>query len=445
VAGWPQTTGSFITGSPVLGDITGDDNGRPEVVVPSADGKVYAWRGNGSLLWSVAPNKVGEGGGEMVTSAVIADMNGDGHQDVVAGNGWGTFILNGRDGSRLFDPVGIGISYQNSPAVGNFGPAGWRLIIAGTNPASGSGQIAAFPMAAPKVTPDWPMWRKVPAHIAAPPSGGNPLPAGQCNASVNPKATPSDASGRGYWFLGKDGGIFAFDAPFYGSLPALHINTQVVTMAATTTGKGYWVLGADGGVFSFGDATFHGSMVGTRLAAPIIKLVPTPTGGGYWLLGADGGIFSFGDAAFYGSTGGIKLAAPVIDMVATPKGKGYWLLGADGGVFSFGDARFHGSTGGMKLAAPVIGMAAAPNGQGYWLLGGDGGVFSFDVPFYGSVPGTGLCRYPNGVQLRASSSGAGYWVLAADGGIFSFGDAKFHGSFPGLPPNRAAIDMAIYR
>ena len=30
--------------------------------------------------------------------------------------------------------------------------------------------------------------------------------------------------------------------------------------------------------------------------------------------------------------------------------------------------------------------------QGYWLVAGDGGIFSFGVPFYGSVPGTGLCN-----------------------------------------------------
>jgi hypothetical protein len=30
-------------------------------------------------------------------------------------------------------------------------------------------------------------------------------------------------------------------------------------MAATPTGKGYWFVAADGGVFTFGDAPFYGS------------------------------------------------------------------------------------------------------------------------------------------------------------------------------------------
>jgi len=448
VPGWPQTTGQTVDGSPALGDVSGDDGGRPEVVVPSRDGNVYAWRGDGRLLWAVRPNLPAEGGGEIISSVVIADLNGDGRSDVAVGNGWGTFLLDGRTGNRLYDPVGVGRSYHNAPAVGDFGPAGWRLVIAGFHPDAATnpnGRISSYPIPTPGLTPAWPMWRQSPLHRGAPLSGGDPLGPNQCRRSSNPEPAPSAASGRGYWYLGRDGGIFAFDVPFYGSVPGLGIRAEVLGMAATPTGGGYWVLARDGGVFAFGDARFHGNMVGRPLASPIIRLEPTSTGKGYWLLAADGGVFSFGDAKFHGSTGAMPLNSPVISMAATATGKGYWLLAADGGVFSFGDARFHGSTGGMRLNSPVISMTPAPGGGGYWLLGADGGVFSFDVPFYGSVPGTGLCRYPAGVQIRASSTGKGYWVLAADGGVFSFGDAAFHGSYPGLTGERAAIDMAIGR
>jgi hypothetical protein len=34
-----------------------------------------------------------------------------------------------------------------------------------------------------------------------------------------------------------------------------------VGMAATPTGKGYWLVAADGGIFTFGDAVFAGSGV----------------------------------------------------------------------------------------------------------------------------------------------------------------------------------------
>ena len=40
-----------------------------------------------------------------------------------------------------------------------------------------------------------------------------------------------------------------------GTPPAL----PIVGMAATRTGKGYWMVAADGGVFAFGDAAFLGA------------------------------------------------------------------------------------------------------------------------------------------------------------------------------------------
>ncbi len=119
------------------------------------------------------------------------------------------------------------------------------------------------------------------------------------------------------------------------------------------------------------------------------------------------------------------------------------MLASDGGVFSFGDASFHGSTGAMKLNSPVISMATSPRGDGYWLVARDGGVFSFGVPFYGSLPGIGLCKLPLGMQVRPTLTGGGYYLLAADGGIFTMGDAKFLGAQPGLTFYNFATDMAL--
>jgi len=97
-----------------------------------------------------------------------------------------------------------------------------------------------------------------------------------------------------------DGGIFAFDAPFYGSTGNLSLNQPVNGMAVTADGGGYWFVASDGGLFAFGDATFHGSMGGQQLNAPIVGMATDPGTGGYWLVGADGGIFAFG-APFYGA------------------------------------------------------------------------------------------------------------------------------------------------
>jgi FG-GAP-like repeat len=451
--GWPQTLGGVVFGSPAIGDLEG--NGAHDVVVGARNGAVYALRGNGSLLWArVLHRQSGIHGdnsvGPINGSPAVADLNGDGHEDVAISNDWGTYLINGRNGLDLTTrynsatPVLAYWSFETAPAIADVAGVR-RLYTIGFSTGGGNTEFASYPLAPAGGKASWPMFRKNARHLAAPASGGPPLPAGYCSRPVNPKSVSSSRSAGGYWFLGSDGGVFSFGAArFHGSLPALGIHTNTIGLTPTRSGNGYWVLAGDGGVFSFGDARFYGSMGGRALRAPVIRMARSASGRGYYLLASDGGVFSFGDAKFYGSTGNRHLNAPVISMAVTPTGHGYWLLASDGGVFSFGDAKFYGSTGAMRLNAPVISMAVRPQGNGYWLLGGDGGVFSFGAArFHGSVPGTGLCAAAPAVQLRSTLTGNGYWLLGRDGGVFSFGDAKFYGSQPGLSGSRAAVDMAI--
>lgn len=120
------------------------------------------------------------------------------------------------------------------------------------------------------------------------------------------------------------------------------IGVTPVKILATKSGKGYWIVHSDGGVFTEGDAQFYGSMGGKPINKPIVSACVTPTGNGYWLVGSDGGIFAFGDAQFHGGTGSLVLNQPIVDMACTPTGGGYWLLAADNGIFTFGDAPFEG-------------------------------------------------------------------------------------------------------
>ncbi|MHB8221182.1 MAG: hypothetical protein ACYDHU_12820, partial [Acidimicrobiales bacterium] len=69
-----------------------------------------------------------------------------------------------------------------------------------------------------------------------------------------------------------DGVIFAFDAPFFGSMGGKHLNAPIVGMTATRDGKGYWFVASDGGIFAYGDAAFHGSMGGRPLNKPIVGM-----------------------------------------------------------------------------------------------------------------------------------------------------------------------------
>jgi hypothetical protein len=59
-------------------------------------------------------------------------------------------------------------------------------------------------------------------------------------------------------------------------------------MAATPSGRGYWLVASDGGVFTFGDAGFYGSGAG-RAIPPVVGIAVSSNGAGYWLL-AQGGL-----------------------------------------------------------------------------------------------------------------------------------------------------------
>jgi lipoprotein-anchoring transpeptidase ErfK/SrfK len=222
------------------------------------------------------------------------------------------------------------------------------------------------------------------------------------------------ASGRGYWLVASDGGVFSFGAKYYGSLGGRPLPHPVVGMTATPTGRGYWLVTSGGAVYPFGDAKQYGGMSGRPLHASIKSLVAGPGGKGYWLYASDGGVFTFGRAKFHGSTGNMRLNAPVVSMASAPGGKGYWLVASDGGVFTFGRAKFHGSTGNMRLNAPVIGMARNRSGKGYWLAATDGGVFTFgNAKFKGSAFGQ-LKPGRRVVQLTGMPDGAGYRMLALE-------------------------------
>ena len=50
----------------------------------------------------------------------------------------------------------------------------------------------------------------------------------------------------------------------------------MVGLQATPTGRGYWMVAADGGIFAFGDAAFLGSTGAIRLNAPVVSLGTFP-------------------------------------------------------------------------------------------------------------------------------------------------------------------------
>jgi hypothetical protein len=72
-----------------------------------------------------------------------------------------------------------------------------------------------------------------------------------------------------------DGGIFSFNAPFYGSTGSIHLNAPIVGMESSNNGSGYRFVASDGGIFSYGNAPFYGSMGGKPLNKPVVSMAGT--------------------------------------------------------------------------------------------------------------------------------------------------------------------------
>jgi hypothetical protein len=260
----------------------------------------------------------------------------------------------------------------------------------------------------------------------------------------------------GYWLVGGDGGVFAFNAPFYGSStpsaplgsscgfpPPVQYDYQQVfctAIAPTPSGSGYWLVDLwDLTAFPFGQAgpqPVPGACTvlnqpGYQVESNWTGVASSQSGAGYWLTSQLGLVMGCGDVgSLPGGPTTLRFNAPIVGIAATPDGLGYWLVGADGGVFAFGDAAFAGSMGGRSLNAPIVGITVTPDGKGYWLAAADGGVFSFgDAAYAGSMGGKSL-NAPI-VGIAGSPDGTGYWLAAADGGVFSFGTAPFAGSMAG--------------
>lgn len=263
-------------------------------------------------------------------------------------------------------------------------------------------------------------WYETPDEVAAPPPSTTQPFTGAVGAAQKP-------DGNGYWVVDAAGQVLPYPAAsFQGDMRGKSLNKPIVSMASTADGNGYWLVAEDGGIFAF-NAPFYGSTGNIPLNKPVVGMAAHPLGGGYWMFASDGGIFAYGSAKFLGSTGAIRLNKPIVGMAPTKDGGGYWLVASDGGIFAFGNAGFFGSTGNITLSQPIVGMAASPTGKGYWLVARDGGLFAFgDAQFLGSAITKGISTTV--VGMFAMPDGAGYKLIQAGGGAsIDFGSAERQG------------------
>lgn len=137
--------------TPAVGDITGD--GRPEIVAPGLDGRVYAWDARGRAVRgfpvAIDLRRTAEKGrldAAIYASPALADLSGDGRLDIVVGAadqrvyawdgrgrrlpGWPVLARDGEGGDRA--------KILSSPAIGDLDGDRSPDVVEGTGEAYGS-------------------------------------------------------------------------------------------------------------------------------------------------------------------------------------------------------------------------------------------------------------------------------------------------------------------
>ena len=222
---------------------------------------------------------------EVIFGGVATADFGDGYQDVVAASGTGWNILDGRTGQSIlpYGPLsGVDVDWdghqadlamQNTPLVAaDPSGDGLDIVLAGTY--AGDGRQPRFR-------------RRLPGNerssfcrhgcMADVPPRRATHRVGVTAVALLPGCVPVDGP-SGYWLTGSDGGLFAYGAPFAGSMGGKHLHAPIVGMASTPDGRGYWLVASDGGIFAFGDAAYFGSMGGKQLHSPVVGMAAAPDG-----------------------------------------------------------------------------------------------------------------------------------------------------------------------
>lgn len=173
--GWPIITSDYVQAAPSLADINND--GKLEVIVNDNSARVYAWKGNGTLVsgWPTMP--VIPSGCSSTSSSpsdaspIVADINGDGGLEVLLPSGWEIVVWN-KNGQQLTRTracpdngwnLATQYSLNSSPAVGDIDKDGdLEVVIGGAAVNTGTpGAIYAwdFAGAATEDALAWPMFR----------------------------------------------------------------------------------------------------------------------------------------------------------------------------------------------------------------------------------------------------------------------------------------------
>jgi hypothetical protein len=115
----------------------------------------------------------------------------------------------------------------------------------------------------------------------------------------------------------------------------MRLNQPIVGGVSTPSGRGYWFVAADGGVFSFGDARFHGSTGAMHLTQPICRHgIRNRRAGLPPALGERCGCTGFGSAKYYGSADRACQSVPAVAIATARYSSGYWIAFANAQAYA---------------------------------------------------------------------------------------------------------------
>ncbi len=220
----------------------------------------------------------------------------------------------------------------------------------------------------------------------------------------------------GYWMASSSGQVFAFNAPFQGSLAGKHLASKVVGIAGDPQTNGYYLVTAKGAVSGF-SAPVHGSVA--HPSSAVVGIAADKAGTGYWVVTSNGHVYAF-NATNHGQVK--NPSGKVVGIALDPQTGGYWIATSNGHVYAFDAGKYKGK----KLSA-VTGIAADPKHQGYWLVNSSGHVFGFNVSASGPMP------FNEGKVVGIAGDSFftnGYWLATSTGHVGAIA-TDWHGDHAG--------------
>ena len=366
LAGWPVQLGGRTIASPALADV--DGNGTSEIATMAEDGRVTVLNGDGSVRWSQC-NRDDEKPCDRVDfgmngSPVIADVDNDGKQEVIAASESTLRVFDAATGTvewsrLLWRPDRPIFAIAATPAVASVGGKA-RVYVHAVVDADGNGQrgngdadsLWGFSSSTDLGPSAWPLFRQGPSR-----TGSN----------FRPK--PLDQTLEGKYII--------------------HAYRDLLGRAPTATEladkyHALVVFGRQGMALSLVYSNEWAGRVVHDLYATVIGREPDAAGLAFWTgqvrggkPARDVGIFMYGSAEYYAAHGGTPdgfvdaIYTAILGRPPDAAGKAYWVAQVNGRGSSSVAADFYQSQESRarrvsNLYDQLMHRSVDVDGRGYW-------------------------------------------------------------------------------